>query len=57
VIIDLNQYKLDHLDIDRFMYYLKHKSNMPHKLSNSGPDMAYYCIRKRGGGGKILYLE
>lgn len=27
------------------------------KLNNNGPDLAYFCIRRRNGGGKILYLD
>lgn len=27
------------------------------KLNNAGPDLAYFSIRKRNGGGKILYLD
>lgn len=50
-------FKLDKIDVDRLMHYVKHRWSMPYKLSNSGPDMAYFCIRRRGGGGKILYLE
>ena len=27
------------------------------KLGNNGLEMAYFCIRRRGGGGKILHLD
>lgn len=39
------------------MHYFKLKWKVPTKIHNSGPDMAYFCIRKKWGGGKILHLQ
>lgn len=33
------------------------KWRMPMKLDNNDVDMAYFCIRRRNGGGKILHID
>lgn len=48
---------IDNVDIQRLLHYLKLRGNITMKLNNAGPDLAYFSIRKRNGGGKILYLD
>jgi hypothetical protein len=53
----LNTRRANGFDIEQFLHFLKLKWRVPAKLHNIGPDMAYFCIRRRLGGGKILYLD
>lgn len=48
---------IDNVDIERLLHYFKLRGNITMKLNNVGPDLAYFCIRRRNGGGKILYLD
>ena len=47
----------NNFDLDRITHYLKMKWRMPMKLDNNDVDMAYFCIRRRNGGGKILHID
>ena len=40
-----------------FLNYVKLNRIPARKLANTSSDLAYYCIRCKGGGGKILFLE
>lgn len=44
-------------DMTKMMDYLKFKLHPPTKLKNTEQTLAYYCIRKKNGGGKILHLS
>lgn len=54
-------YKENHAPVDNldqiFLGYRKLNKIPPTKIINSSIDIAYYCIRRKGGGGKILYLN
>lgn len=43
--------------IEELTYFVRHARFPLNKIHNSGRDLAYCCLRRKGGGGKIMLVD
>lgn len=43
--------------VEEFKHFFRHVRFPLKKIHNNGRDLAYCCLRRKGGGGKIMFID